>query len=72
MVQNANLSIWTLSQPDPQPAGRGKCRILREILDLSLGSMVNSRTGAPRCPSGSPAVQPVAPLLNWGYGWASD
>ena len=50
MVQNANLSIWTLSQPDPQPTGKGKCRILREILDSSLGSMVNSRRALPRCP----------------------
>ena len=33
-----------------QPTGNGKCRILREILDLSLGSMVNSRTGLPRLP----------------------
>jgi len=42
----------------PHPTDRGKCRILREILDLSLGSMVNSRRALPRCPSGASLEQP--------------
>jgi len=34
----------------PHATGRGKCRILRAILDLSLGSMVNSRRALPPLP----------------------